>query len=158
MNTLTSGIVVTGEKIKEWKNQSSNSKDVLGQFDALMTLGACYREGIIVKQDLKESARLYSMAAELGYPTAQYCLGLLYHDGAGVKKCNELSASWFAKAASNNFDKAQPLVLGNKFLDEKDYSTAAFWFGKAAKQGCPEAQVNKTQCILCFLSTCTLGF
>lgn len=45
-------------------------------------------------------------AAEQGDPEAQYQLGLLYLEGAGVKKNEKTAAEWFQKASDQGHNEA----------------------------------------------------
>lgn len=51
------------------------------------------------RKDYLEAARLYRLAANQGFPDAQYNLGVLYESGAGVEKDQALARSWYLKAA-----------------------------------------------------------
>ena len=62
-------------------------------------LGLMYREGIGVKQDDKEAAECYRLAAEQGCAVAQNSLGAMYVDGKGVAQDFVKALKWLLLAA-----------------------------------------------------------
>lgn len=80
--------------------------------------------------------------ARLGDVEAQYNLGVLYDQGAGVERDLSLAASWYRKAAENGFMDAQT-NLGIMYLQgqgvERDVDSAEHWLRLAAAQGDGEA-------------------
>jgi TPR repeat protein len=81
--------------------------------------------------------------AESGNAAAQYNVGIMYDDGAGVIKDEVEAARWFRKAATQGDAKSQ-LCLGHKYRTGhgvlKDSAEAVKWYRKAAEQGLGEAQ------------------
>ena len=74
---------------------------------------------------------------------AQYCVGLMYRDGLGVKKHEEIAAWWLEKPAKKNYVPAQYALAEMYSRDKKNSSKerkAIFWYGEAAKNGHPVAQ------------------
>ena len=53
------------------------------------------------------------MAAEQGYAGAEYNLGCLYRDGAGVQQSDKTAAKWYRCASNQGHPKAQ-YVLDNR--------------------------------------------
>lgn len=45
----------------------------------LLYAAGCYTNGIGVTKDVVEAARLYTLAADHGFPPAQFCLGENYN-------------------------------------------------------------------------------
>lgn len=80
--------------------------------------------------------------AELGDAEAQFNLGVLYDEGAGVVRNLATAADWYRKAAEQGFVDAQT-NLGIMYYHglgvERDHETAAHWFRLAADQGDAEA-------------------
>lgn len=80
--------------------------------------------------------------AKLGDVEAQYNLGVMYDEGAGVEVDLASAAEWYRKAAKRGFKDAQT-NLGIMYLQgqgvERDISKAAHWFQLAADQGDSEA-------------------
>lgn len=77
-------------------------------------------------------------AAEEGFPSAQYNLGIAYKDGLGVEKNDEQSVQWWRKAAEQGHASAQ-YALGWSYENgkgiEKDISQALNWYRLAAENG-----------------------
>ena len=80
--------------------------------------------------------------ANLGDVEAQYNLGVMYDEGAGVEADLASAAEWYRKAARHGFKDAQT-NLGIMYLQgqgvERDVGQAAHWFQLAADQGDSEA-------------------
>jgi TPR repeat protein len=53
-----------------------------------------YANGEGVPKNYTEAAKWYRKAAELGYPEAQYSLGLMYANGEGVPKDFAVAYMW----------------------------------------------------------------
>ena len=80
--------------------------------------------------------------AELGDAEAQYNLGVMHDEGAGMEQDLAAAAGWYRKAAEQGFMDAQT-NLGIMYFHgqgvEHDLAEAARWFGQAAGQGDNEA-------------------
>lgn len=80
--------------------------------------------------------------AELGDAEAQFNLGVLYDEGAGVERDMATAADWYRKAATQGFIDAQT-NLGIMYYHglgvDRDHELAAHWFRLAADQGDAEA-------------------
>jgi TPR repeat protein len=50
---------------------------------------------------------LFTKAAEMGNPQAQYCLGMCYLDGTGVSYNREIAIQWLQKAAQQGLPAAK---------------------------------------------------
>lgn len=101
---------------------------------------AAYRE----KQYAKAAA-LWQPLAENGDATAQYYLGTLFAEGAGVDQNDATAFAWFERAARQGHAAAQYNVgasyaAGNGV--DKSITDAAQWFRRAADQGMAFAQLN----------------
>lgn len=66
---------------------------------ALINMAVLMMNGDVVRQDKKQAARLFRIAAEDGNDHAQYYLGLCYAKGDGVEKSAASAKTWFRKAA-----------------------------------------------------------
>jgi uncharacterized protein len=81
--------------------------------------------------------------AELGDAEAQFNLGVLYDEGAGVERNLATAADWCRKAATQGFIDAQT-NLGIMYYHglgvERDHELATHWFRLAADQGDAEAR------------------
>jgi TPR repeat protein len=81
--------------------------------------------------------------AELGDAEAQFNLGVLYDEGAGVERNLATATDWYRKAATQGFIDAQT-NLGIMYYHglgvDRDHELAAHWFRLAADQGDAEAR------------------
>eukprot|EP00729_Bicosta_minor_P018019 gene18019-biopygen22193 len=78
-------------------------------------------------------------------PVAQYNLGIMYENGAGVKQDHVEAVKWFRKSAEAGYAPAQ-YTLGNMYDTgkgvEQDYVAAVKWYRKAAEAGDANAQCS----------------
>lgn len=80
--------------------------------------------------------------AELGDAEAQFNLGVLYDEGAGVERNLTTAADWYRKAAEQGFIDAQTnlgILYYHGLGVDRDHEAAAHWFRLAADQGDAEA-------------------
>jgi TPR repeat protein len=80
--------------------------------------------------------------AELGDAEAQFNLGVLYDEGAGVEQNLATAAEWYRKAAEQGFIDAQTnlgILYYHGLGVDRDHEAAAHWFRLAADQGDAEA-------------------
>lgn len=93
----------------------------------------------------EKAFKWYKMAAEQGHVSAELNLGVMYHQGLGVKQDYVEAIKWYKKAADNSNTKAQ-LNLGILYDTgkgvEKNVVKAAEFYEKAAKKGLRDAQYN----------------
>jgi hypothetical protein len=89
--------------------------------------------------------QIWQPLGDAGNKFAQFSLGSLYFEGAGVDKSYEDSAKWFRLAAEQGYAPAQ-FNLGNAYKHgqgvEQDDKLAAEWWRKAAEQQFAPAQFN----------------
>ena len=92
-----------------------------------------------------EIAASWKQAAVEGHVGAQSNLGVLYHNGQGVRQSFEEAARWYRKAADQGQAEAQ-VNLGVAYQTGKGVhqssEEAARWYRKAADQGHTGAQSN----------------
>jgi|GEM_PF-1289588 len=104
-----------------------------------------YERGKGITQDYKEALKWYRKAAEQGYVTAQYNIGIMHVRGKGVNQDYEEALKWFHKAAEQGNANAQ-FSIGVMYERgdgvKQDYKEALKWYHKAAEQGKAEAQHN----------------
>ena len=85
----------------------------------------------------KEVEYWFRKAAEQGFASAQFNLGLMYDKGQYVKQDYTEAAKWYRKAAEQNHIKAQ-YALGYMYRDgkgvPKDEKEFFKWIGKADMQ------------------------
>lgn len=94
------------------------------------------------KYDLARA--LLNPLAEQGEAEAQFHMGLLYQNGLGVNKSDEITFTYFRKAALQSHLVAQ-LSLGMMYKAEggylpQNYELAFYWIQQAAKKGLMEAK------------------
>lgn len=82
-----------------------------GNMKACIALARLYYHGVNVKQDYKESAALYYIAAVRGNREAQFELGNLYIMGLGVEKDMNTAMVWWKEAALHGNESAHNALL-----------------------------------------------
>jgi uncharacterized protein len=80
------------------RTANSSSWQAKAKADAM--LGFKYEHGLGVPQSYEMAADLYLRAAEMGDPTGQYLLGLMYNKGHGVWQDGILAYKWLNLAAA----------------------------------------------------------
>lgn len=104
----------------------------------LYQLGRAY----IKAGDSISAFKFFMKAAEKGYPKAQTAVGVMYHDGEGIKKDYKQAFKLFMKAAKQGNTEAQyyiGLMYFNSEWVKKNYKKAFKWLSKAAEGGAPGA-------------------
>jgi TPR repeat protein len=103
-------------------------------------LGGGYQS--YLKGDYSAAYNEWLPLAELGDAEAQYNLGVMYDEGAGMEQDLAAAAGWYRKAAEQGFMDAQT-NLGIMYYHGqgvgRDHAEAARWFRQAASQGDSEA-------------------
>jgi len=103
-------------------------------------LGGGYQS--YLKGDYDAAYEEWLPLAELGDVEAQFNLGVMYDEGAGVGQDLAVAAGWYQKAADQGFIDAQA-NLGMMYFKGHgvpcDHKKATDWFRKAASQGDQEA-------------------
>ena len=103
-------------------------------------LGGGYQS--YLKGDYQAAYEEWLPLAELGDAEAQYNLGVMYDEGAGIEKDLVKAAGWFRKAADQGFIDAQTNLGMMYYYGQgipRDHAEAARWFKRAASQGDHEA-------------------
>lgn len=99
----------------------------------------------IERKDFKEALRLVRPLAEAGHPHAQWILGSMYKNGAGVPHDMKTAIRWWIQAAEKGFADAQ-LSLGDSYVSgqgvAEDWNEAVKWWRKAAAQNISRAQTG----------------
>jgi TPR repeat protein len=103
-------------------------------------LGGGYQS--YLKGDYSAAFNEWLPLAELGDVEAQYNLGVMYDEGAGMQRDLTAAADWYRKAAEQGFMDAQT-NLGIMYYHgqgvARDRAEAARWFQQAADRGDDEA-------------------
>lgn len=125
--------------------ESIKTKAEQGLADAQQQLGSLYSHGDGVKQDYKEAAKWYRLAADKSNTVAQTALGELYEVGQGVPKDEAEAARWYRAAAEQGYTPAQynlaVLYVTGKGVTA-NVNEALKWYRKAAEHGDSLAQYN----------------
>ncbi len=90
------------------------------------------------KGDYVGAAKEWRTLADAGDPIAQYNLGLLYLDGHGVPQSTAEAASWFRRAAEQDYTEAQHnlgAMYGSGQGVKRDYVQAYKWLNICAAKG-----------------------
>ena len=116
---------------------------------AFYNLAQCYLFGGGTPKDPVEAARLYKIAAEMGYADAQYNYGVSLQRGEGVP-CNPVEAfTWLKRAADAGYADAQCSVgfaLKNGYGVDEDKALGVVYYRRAADQGHATAMYNLGNC------------
>ena len=106
-------------------------------------LADLYMQGMGVKKDSKEAAKLFRRSALTGNLESQNNMGWLYANGIGVEKDHQKAFEWYSKAstkglriAQHNLAECYRLGRGTK----KDFIEATDLYIKAANQNYIESQ------------------
>ena len=117
-------------------DQACRSGNVAWAQDNLGFMHHMGEGGLVV--DHIEAARLYKLAADQGYASAQYNLGCSHRDGAGVPQDLAEAARLFLLAAEQGHDGAQADMAKAYIFGKgvaQDYAAALQWARRSAAQG-----------------------
>ena len=104
-----------------------------------------FNPSIVIRQDYKKAVYWYTKSAKQGYAPAQYNLGHMYYNGAGVGQDSKQAAYWWKKAALLDHAAAQynlGLMYHNGDGVLQDDKQAVYWYTKSADQGYAPALDN----------------
>ena len=99
-----------------------------------------YRSG-----DYTTALEEFRRLADQGVPLAQFALGQMYAEGAGVARDFDEAVKWYGIAAANGLAHAQYNLGVAHYTGigaPRDYLRAARWYEKAARQGDARSQNN----------------
>lgn len=128
------------------KFRDIEKRALAGQAEAQHDLAAIYTAGHDgATQDYAKAAFWFRKAADNGIANAAYNLGVLYHQGLGLKKNMKEAIHWYKVAADKGHPEAQ-YNLGIAFIEgigvPYDPAAAAKYFESAAASGVVEAAYN----------------
>ena len=109
----------------------------LGNVNAQIALGNCYRDGKGVESNAVEAVKWYSMAAEQDFAEAFQALGYCYLNGVCVEKDVTKASAFFRMATEHHgrVDDDTKIKLGDCYRDgvgvEKNSAEAVKWYRKA---------------------------
>lgn len=126
--------------------KSIEEKALNGTSDAQHDLAAIYTAGHGgVQQDYKRAAYWFEKSARGGIANSAYNLGVLYHQGLGVKSNLPMAINWYKAAANMGHPEAQ-YNLGIAHIEgvgvEYNPITATAYFEQAANNNVVEAAYN----------------
>ena len=102
-----------------------------GDSEAQYYLGLHFED----KKNIFEACKWFEKSAEQDYTDSQFKLGFYYRWGDATFPANtEKGEYWLKKAANKRHARAQ-FHLGNFYRSNRDFESAAYWFGEAAEQG-----------------------
>ncbi|MHC4610621.1 MAG: tetratricopeptide repeat protein [Planctomycetota bacterium] len=114
------------------KIREIRARAIHGEGFAQTLLGYLFEHGFGLSRDEEQAKHWYQVAAENGYPQAQYALALIVQKDKG-----EESICWLKKSAEQGFPPAQ-FILGTEYQEgvrtEKDLAEAVGWIQSAADQ------------------------
>ena len=144
------GQIVKPDKKKalEYYCRAAESGHPMAQFKYAEALA----EGDFPGKNLSDAMVWYQKSALGGCPQAFFKLGVLHHDGLGVKADKKRAARLFFQAAKMGYVKAQ-YNLACLFDDgtvsgKPDKEAAFYWFLQAARGGDVSAQKRVAECYL----------
>jgi TPR repeat protein len=91
-------------------------------------------QGHGVAKDEQRAFVLNSEAAQSGHADAVLAMGWFYLNGVGVARDIERARRWYRDSARRGSTRAM-FSLGQIAYDERDYSDALVWFGRASDAG-----------------------
>ena len=97
------------------------------------------------QKDFAAAHAIYLSLANQNDAKACYNLGLMYHDGDGVKQDMDEAVKWYTKSADLNYKEAQYMLASLVFRREIHsipYERAAQYYQQAAEQGHVKSQLN----------------
>ncbi len=112
---------------------------------ALFEIGSRYTEGRGVSPDLREAAKWYKYAADLGFAPAQYRLANFYEKGTGLDRDLSKAMNWYQMAAEQGNASAMHNLAVLYAMGQdgvSDYDSAGDWFTRAADLGVKDSQFN----------------
>jgi uncharacterized protein len=97
------------------------------------------------QKDFAAAHAIYLSLANQNDAKACYNLGLMYHDGDGVKQSMDEAVKWYTRSAELNYVQAQYMLASLVFRREIQgisYERAAQYYQQAAEQGHVRSQLN----------------
>jgi len=117
--------LIKGKDIKQdinrgvfWLKKSADQ----GSYEAMRDLGYLYFAGIGLNKDYQQAIKLLTGAAEENYPFAQYLLGEIYRLGGYGIKQNTISAKYWYKKSSTNYEPSKQRLVVLEEDRKLDYS------------------------------------
>lgn len=91
----------------------------LGYTGSYYWLGQCYEYGVGVPADFKSATEMYLASAEAGDKYGQFAIGIMYYNGRGVIKDEDLAAYWWEQAAKQGYEVAKNNVAAIRYQNQQ---------------------------------------
>jgi len=125
------------EKAIHWFSKAAEQ----GFDDARFHLALCYLSGVGIFQDKVAAFHLFLQAAKNGHKRSQFYVSLCYRNGIGVQPDTKWYEFWDRKFSDDGpMNSNQQFLLAMYLLSIGNYSEAAYWMAKSAKNGNAAAQ------------------
>jgi hypothetical protein len=133
---------ITNDDKVIWDPKNPEFKSAM--VEASLSLANLYMQGKGVKQDIRQSYKLYERAAELGYVPAMATLARMNYSGIGVSKDPKKALKLYEEVAAYGYAPAQytlAQLYQSGAAGDKDLKKAFEWYQQAAFN--PNSQVRK---------------
>ncbi len=116
--------------------------------DEITDLDLDFSSGIAAfeAKNFAQAMKLLSPLAEAGNADAQHRLAVMYQNGLGCARHDDLALKWMKAAAEQGHAVAQHgvgfMYLEGECVDKKDAEEAVKWFKMAAEQGLAGSQTT----------------
>ena len=142
-----SGVGVDAVKAAHWYTRATEARNPPAE--AYSNLANCYKVGFGVQKNLPEAARLFRIAAKMGYVDAQHNFGCCLQNGEGVPRNPVEAFTWLKRAADKGYAISQckvgyALLIGNGVREDKAAGVA--YHRRAAAQGFGMSMFNLGVC------------
>lgn len=102
---------------------------------AYIQLALIYEKGVTgIEKDAEKAFWAWEQAANLGDPIGQYSVGRYYWQGIGRQRDLSKAKDFYEKAATQGDPNAMD-NLASCYMEEKNFSAAAYWLQKAFDKG-----------------------
>jgi len=124
-------------QIPDHKNLLSRKQVIEASFNPNSSYAIAEKlyRGVDGPQNRTRAAFFYKKAAELGHIQAMNNIGVVYADGDGISRNDNLAMEWFKKSAQlGNSEAMYNLALGYHFSDVRNPEKAITWVTQAAEK------------------------
>ena len=140
------GVKKDGAKRLAWLEKAGEAGDA----SAWTLAGGLQQYGTtdpVIPQSFGRAIAAYEKAVGMGHGPAMHALGTMHEYGRGFPRDKAKAVEWYRKAADvgESFSMAH---LGHVFKEEKKYTEAAAWYGKAAAAGDEHAPFWRAQMLV----------
>lgn len=124
--------------------------ELIGCFIRKTGLLGRYQKGLghLQFQQYEKAHRIWLGLAENGHAQAQFDLGIMFHNGLGLEKDEEMALYWFEKAASQNHADAENYLGAIHKTGRgvaQDIGKAQMYFKRAMEHGNEDARSNYSE-------------